>query len=374
MSKNILCIVGTRPEAIKMAPVISTLKLADWCAVRVIATAQHRDMLDQSLGVFGIEPDIDLNLMAPNQSLADLTIRALAGLDRILATEAPSAVLAQGDTTTVLATALACFYRRVPFCHVEAGLRTFDMSNPFPEEFNRVTAGQTAALHFAPTEAARQNLLKERIPAERILVTGNTVIDALLSIADGAPVFPYAAVSGRRLVLVTLHRRENFGEPLQRILSAILRLASENSDVEVVLPVHPNPNVKEAVHRILGRHERITLISPLDYLGFVSAMKAADIILSDSGGVQEEAPALGKPILVLRDTTERPEAIAAGVARLVGSDPERIVGEAQALLRDPRHYRSMAKGGSPYGDGRAAGRIADALFNLVMSGPVDCNV
>jgi UDP-N-acetylglucosamine 2-epimerase (non-hydrolysing) len=256
---------------------------------------------------------------------------------------------------------------------VEAGLRTFDMRNPFPEEFNRVTVGQTAALHFAPTEAARQNLLNERIPAERILVTGNTVVDALLSIADTAPVFPYAAVPGRRLVLATLHRRENFGEPLQRILSAILRLVSENSDVEVVLPVHPNPNVKEAVHRILGQHERIKLISPLDYLGFVSAMKAADVILSDSGGVQEEAPALGKPILVLRDTTERPEAIAAGVARLVGSDPERIVGETQALLRDPRHYQSMAKGGSPYGDGRAAGRIADALFSLVMSGPAECN-
>jgi UDP-N-acetylglucosamine 2-epimerase (non-hydrolysing) len=295
----------------------------------------------------------------------------LAGLDRVLAAEAPSAVLAQGDTTTVLATALACFYRRVPFCHVEAGLRTFDIRNPFPEEFNRVTAGQTAALHFAPTEAARHNLLSERIPAERILVTGNTVIDALLSIANAAPVFPHAAVPGRRLVLATLHRRENFGEPLQRILSAILRLVSENSDVEVVLPVHPNPNVKEAVHLILAQHERIKLISPLDYLGFVSAMKAADIILSDSGGVQEEAPALGKPILVLRDTTERPEAIAAGVARLVGSDPERIIGETQALLRDPWHYQSMTKGGSPYGDGRAAGRIADALFNLVMGGPAD---
>ena len=363
--RSVLCVVGTRPEAVKMAPVVLELRRRPWARVRVLATAQHRQMLDQVLGLFGIEPDVDLDLMRPNQALADLTARMLTALDATLEREQPAAVLAQGDTTTVLTTALACFYRRIPFGHVEAGLRTGDLDYPFPEEMNRSVAGRLARLHFAPTESARANLRREGIE-EGVHVTGNTVIDALLQVAAREAPLPPGVPEGRRLILVTAHRRENFGEPLRQICRALLALADANPGVHVLYPVHLNPNVTDVVRPALGAHPRITLCDPLDYLPFVAAMKKSTLILSDSGGVQEEAPALGKPVLVLRAETERPEAVEAGVVKLVGTDAGRIVAEAQRLLDDPAAYRAMAKGVSPYGDGHAAERIADVLQGVVV--------
>ena len=359
--RRLLCVVGTRPEAIKMAPVIQALRREPWAVVRVLATAQHREMLDQVLGLFGVRPDVDLDLMRPNQALADLTARMLEGVDRVLAEEEPQAVLAQGDTTTVLTTALACFYRRIPFGHVEAGLRTGDLAYPFPEEMNRTLAGRLARWHFAPTESARANLLREGIEPGAIHVTGNTVIDALLQMAarDEGPGLELP--ESQRLLLVTAHRRENFGAPLQQICRALRALAEANPDVHVLYPVHLNPNVSGTVYPALGSHPRITLCPPLDYLPFVAAMKRSHLILSDSGGVQEEAPALGKPVLVLRAETERPEAVAAGVVKLVGTDEATIVAEAQRLLDDQGAYRAMARGISPYGDGHAAERIVEVL-------------
>jgi UDP-N-acetylglucosamine 2-epimerase (non-hydrolysing) len=354
-------VAGTRPEAIKMAPVILELRRRPWARVRVLATAQHREMLDQVLEVFGITPDVDLDLMRPNQSLPDLTARMLTAIDATLESERPHAVLAQGDTTTVLATALACFYRRLPFGHVEAGLRTRDMDYPFPEEMNRTVAGHLARLHFAPTASARDNLLREGIAPGAIHVTGNTVIDALLDVAARDGALPVAVPEGMRLLLVTAHRRENFGQPLRQICAALRALADANHDVHVLYPVHLNPNVIGVVRPALGGHPRITLCEPLDYVPFVAAMKRSTLILSDSGGVQEEAPALGKPVLVLRAETERPEAVAEGVVKLVGTDTAAIVAEAQRLLDDAAAYRAMAQGVSPYGDGRAAARIADVL-------------
>ena len=362
MKKHIVCIVGTRPEAIKMAPVILRLRERGEFRVSVLSTAQHRGLLDRVMTLFGIAPDVDLDVMRPNQTLPALTSRLIAELDGALATLAPDVVLAQGDTTTVMTAALASFYRRIPFGHVEAGLRTGDMANPFPEEMNRVLAGRLATWHFAPTASSRDNLLREGVPAEAIHVTGNTVVDALLDVAArpgleiGVPVDP-----DKRLILVTSHRRENFGEPFLRICRAVRRIVEARPDVQVLYPVHPNPNVRDTAHRELGGRDRITLCEPLDYVNFIAAMKRAHLIVSDSGGVQEEAPALGKPVLVLRAETERPEAVAAGVVRLVGTDEERIVSEALALIDDPAHYASMARGSSPYGDGLAAGRIADIL-------------
>jgi UDP-N-acetylglucosamine 2-epimerase (non-hydrolysing) len=359
--RTILCVVGTRPEAVKMAPVVLELRRRPWARVRVLATAQHRQMLDQVLGLFGIQPDVDLDLMRPNQGLADLTARMLTALDGTLEAEGPAAVLAQGDTTTVLTTALACFYRRIPFGHVEAGLRTGDLDYPFPEEMNRSVAGRLARLHFAPTESARANLLREGTDPASIHVTGNTVIDALLQVAAREAPLPEGVPDGRRLILVTAHRRENFGEPLRQICRALRTLAERNPDVHVLYPVHLNPNVTDVVRPALGAHPRVTLCEPLDYLPFVAAMKRSTLILSDSGGVQEEAPALGKPVLVLRAETERPEAVEAGVVKLVGTSESAIVAEAQRLLDDPAAYRAMARGVSPYGDGHAAERIADVL-------------
>ncbi|MCM5572374.1 UDP-N-acetylglucosamine 2-epimerase (non-hydrolyzing) [Burkholderiaceae bacterium FT117] len=358
---KVICIVGTRPEAIKMAPVIRALAAEPRFDVRVLATAQHRQMLDQVLRVFGIEPDIDLDIMRPNQGLATLTARLLLELDGVLLAEKPDVVLAQGDTTTVMTAALACFYHRIPFGHVEAGLRTGDLSNPFPEEMNRVVAGRLARWHFAPTESARQNLLREGVSDSQVWVTGNTVIDALVSVADMQPDTGLPIDDSKRLVLVTSHRRENFGAPFESICRAVREIADRNEDVQVLYPVHPNPNVQTVAHRTLGDHPRIVLCPPLDYLPFVGAMQRAYLILSDSGGVQEEAPALGKPVLVLRQETERPEAVEAGVVRLVGHDFDRIVGEAQRLLDDPAAYAAMARGVSPYGDGHAAGRIVGVL-------------
>ena len=359
--KRILVVVGTRPEAIKMAPVVLELRRHAWADVRVLATAQHRQMLDQVLEAFGIEPDIDLDMMRPNQSLPELTARLLSRLDEVLAAEAPDVVLVQGDTTTVMAVAMAAFYRRIPVGHVEAGLRTGDMGNPFPEEMNRVVAGRLARWHFAPTAGSRDNLLREGFDPGSIHVTGNTVIDALLQVVDRDIPMPVDVPEGRRMVLVTAHRRENFGAPFAEVCSAIRELVARHADIHVVYPVHPNPNVSVPAREALSGHDRISLVEPLDYLPFVAAMRRAYLVLTDSGGVQEEAPGLGKPVLVMRRETERPEAVAEGVVRLVGPDREAILAEAGRLLDDAQAYAAMAKGVSPYGDGRASSRIADIL-------------
>lgn len=344
-----------------MAPIILALKQESVFDVRVLATAQHRHLLDQVMKVFNIKPDIDLDIMRPNQALTTLTALLLLALDDVLLAEKPDAVLAQGDTTTVMTVALACFYHKIPFGHVEAGLRTLDMQNPFPEEMNRVIASRLAKWHFAPTESSRKNLLREGVADVDIIVTGNTVIDALLSVVDRNMELPIALDPSKRLILVTAHRRENFGEPFKQVCSALLTLLDRNPDIQVLYPVHPNPNVKDTAHRLLGSHSRVILCDPLDYLPFVAAMKSSYIILSDSGGVQEEAPALGKPVLVLRHETERPEAVDEGVVKLVGTNFDVIVSEVQRLLDDDLAYRSMARGVSPYGDGHAAERIVKVL-------------
>ncbi len=358
---TILCTIGTRPEAIKMAPVIRALRAAPWARCRVLFTAQHRDLVDQMLRFFEIEPDIDLDIMRPDQSLVELTSRMLPAVHDAIARERPDMVLAQGDTTTVLATALASFYQKVPFAHVEAGLRTGRLFAPFPEEANRVLAGHLSAMHFAPTTSARDNLLREGISGDSIVVTGNTVIDALLLAAARDVPIGVDLDPAMRTVLVTAHRRDSFGEPIRRIGRAVAELHDRFPDVEFLWPVHPNPSIKPAVERAVSDCPRVRLCEPLAYGPFVSAMKRATLILTDSGGVQEEAPALGKPVLVLREESERPEAIAAGVAKLVGHDPATIVAEAARLLQDPAAYRSMARGVSPYGDGRASERIASAV-------------
>jgi UDP-N-acetylglucosamine 2-epimerase (non-hydrolysing) len=358
---KIMCTVGTRPEAIKMAPVILALKQQPWAEVRVLATAQHRHMLDQVMTFFDIVPDIDLNIMKPNQTLTELTARLLLELDKVLLEEKPDVVLAQGDTTTVFAMALACFYRRIPFGHVEAGLRTWDMQNPFPEEANRVLAGRLTRWHFAPTESSKANLLREGIPSQDITVTGNTVIDALLMTAAKDLTLGIDLDDSKRLILVTSHRRENFGAPFMEICRALKTLAERNSDVQILYPVHPNPNVKDVAYEVLGNTPNIILCDPLDYAPFIAAMKKSYLIISDSGGVQEEAPALGIPVLVLRDETERPEAVDMGVVKLVGPNHDRILEEAQTLLNSSAAYQAMARGISPYGDGKGAERIVAVL-------------
>jgi UDP-N-acetylglucosamine 2-epimerase (non-hydrolysing) len=358
---RIICVVGTRPEAIKMAPVILALKQQPWVEVRVLATAQHRQMLDQVLNFFDIQPDIDLNIMRPNQSLTALTARLLLELDKVFLAEKPDVLLGQGDTTTVMTVALACYYHRIPFGHVEAGLRTWDMQNPFPEEANRVIAGCLARWHFAPTESSRQNLLREGFLDRDITVTGNTVIDALLMTASKEIEVGIALDAKKRLVLITSHRRENFGEPFRNICRALRTLAERNSNVQFLYPVHPNPNVKDLANEMLGNCSNVILCEPLDYAPFVAAMKKAYFIISDSGGVQEEAPALGKPVLVLRDETERPEAVELGLVKLVGPNYDRIVDEAQLLLDDPTAHSAMVSGISPYGDGKGAERILAVL-------------
>lgn len=344
-----------------MAPVILALQKEPWVNVRVLATAQHRHMLDQVNQFFCIEPDIDLDIMRPNQALTTLTARLLLDLDNVLLSEKPDAVLVQGDTTTVMAVALACFYHRIPIGHVEAGLRTWDIQNPFPEEANRVIAGILAKWHFAPTEGARQNLLQEGVSDSDVLVTGNTVVDALLMTASMDLDIGVELDPQKRLVLVTSHRRENFGEPFRNICRALQTVAQNNPDVQFLYPVHPNPNIKAVALEFLEGLSNFKLCEPLDYGPFIAAMKRAYIILTDSGGVQEEAPALGKPVLVLRDETERPEAVEQGVVKLVGSNYECIVEEAQRLLDDESAYRAMARGISPYGDGKASERIVETL-------------
>lgn len=372
MPIKVLSIFGTRPEAIKMAPVIKELeKYPDRFKSVVCVTAQHRQMLDQVLELFEIRPDYDLDIMKPGQDLFDVTCNVLKGLKPVLEKERPAIVLVHGDTTTTMAAALAAYYSRIRVGHVEAGLRTGNKYAPFPEEINRRVAGALTDLHFAPTERSKSNLLAEGVPETSIFVTGNTVIDALLAVA--ARVENDADLRCRfdqqfsfldpakRLILVTGHRRENFGEGFEQICFALAEIAARNPEVEIVYPVHLNPNVQEPVRRILGASPQVHLITPLDYLPFVYLMKRSYLIITDSGGVQEEAPSLGKPVLVMRDTTERPEALAAGTVKLVGTDREKIVAEALLLLNDSAAYQAMGRAHNPYGDGQAAARIADVL-------------
>ncbi|HUY33472.1 MAG TPA: UDP-N-acetylglucosamine 2-epimerase (non-hydrolyzing) [Pirellulales bacterium] len=366
---------GTRPEAIKMAPVVHECRRRpEEIEPIVCLTGQHREMLAQVTDYFGIEADVDLALMRPNQSLAELTGRCLTGLDEVLARYRPDCVVAQGDTTTVMCAALAAFYRRIPFVHVEAGLRTGDMQAPWPEEMNRRVAGLVTALHCAPTRRAADNLLAERVAAETVHVTGNTVIDALLWAVDrergrGAPWRrKYAALGERRMVLVTGHRRENFGGGMENICRAIATLAQRFGEVEFVYPVHLNPNVREPVQRLLAGLPNVHLLEPAPYPEFVWLMDRSTLILTDSGGVQEEAPSLKKPVLVMRDTTERPEALEAGAVELVGTDATKIVSRAGLLLTDPAAYRSRQLDINPYGDGRAAERIVSLVLEHFAAG------
>ncbi len=368
--QKVLCVFGTRPDAIKMAPVVLELKRrpGDF-EVRVAVTGQHREMLDQVLTVFGITPDFDLNIMAHGATLAQITTRALEGLAPVLASEKPDWVLAQGDTTTTFVASLAAFYQRAKFGHVEAGLRTGDPSDPFPEEMNRVLTARLTTLHFPPTPDSADNLRAEGVPDARLVLTGNTGIDALHIVADrdhtlSDPGLREISDDPRRVLLVTTHRRENLGEPMARIAGAVRDLVDAHPDTLAVLPMHRNPVVRAALLPVLGDHDRVRLIEPPDYAPFVKLMQKSTLILTDSGGVQEEAPSLGKPVLVLRETTERPEGVAAGTARLVGTDRQKIVAEASRLLLDPDAYAAMARAVSPYGDGRASVRIADALTHF----------
>lgn len=378
---RVLSVFGTRPEAIKMAPVVRAIEAADGLESRVCVTAQHRGMLDQVLAAFDLRPDHDLDLMRPGQDLAELTSRVLLGIRDVLRAERPDVVLVHGDTTTTFAATLAAFYERVPVGHVEAGLRTGDLSAPWPEEANRVLADRLCRWHFAPTERAAQALIAEGTPPDGISVTGNTVIDALLWMRDRARRFPldryrepfgsaYAdiATSGRRVVLVTGHRRESFGGGFERICTALAVLAGRFPEVSFVYPVHLNPAVQEPVRRHLSGLVNFHLLAPLEYEPFVRLMDRCALILTDSGGIQEEAPSLGKPVLVLRDTTERPEGLAAGTVRLVGTDVERIVAETSLLLEDASACAAMQRAHNPYGDGRAAVRIASALSSDLCGG------
>jgi UDP-N-acetylglucosamine 2-epimerase (non-hydrolysing) len=365
-----MTIFGTRPEAIKMAPVVKALAADPDIDDMVCVTAQHREMLDQVLALFDIKPDIDLDLMRPGQDLTDITSRILVGLRDVLETHKPDWVLVHGDTTTTLATSLAAFYQKIPVGHVEAGLRTHNIYSPWPEEVNRRVAGVVAHYHFAPTQGSRANLLAEAVRDENIIVTGNTVIDAVLSVRDRIEADPQLRAKldaglptrtpGKRRILVTGHRRESFGAGFERICRALAALA-RRGDVDIVYPVHLNPNVQEPVERILSGMEDIHLLDPLDYLPFVRLMSQSDLIITDSGGVQEEAPSFGIPVLVMRDTTERPEAVTAGTVLLVGSDEEVIVAQANRLLDSTDAYDAMARAINPYGDGLAAGRIVETL-------------
>lgn len=365
--KRVLVAFGTRPEAIKLAPVIERLRErpADFETL-VAVTAQHREMLDQVLALFAIEPDFDLNIMTAGQTLTDITTRALAGMTSLIEQANPAAVIVQGDTTTTFASALAAFYQSAPVAHVEAGLRTHDLARPFPEEANRALTTRIARWHFAPTSVAEKNLLAEGVDPKAIAVTGNTVVDALVETVRhpyefGPGPIADALASGRRIVLATAHRRENWGEPYERICAAAAAIVKRFDDVEVLFATHKNPIVLDVARKTLGGWDRISLIEPQDYLPFVKLMEASTLILSDSGGVQEEAPSLGKPALVLREVTERPEAIDAGVVKLVGTDTDRIVAEATRLLSDSQAYEEMAHVANPFGDGHAAERIVEVL-------------
>ncbi len=360
MSYRLLVAFGTRPELIKLAPVINELKKhPDDFETILLATAQHRGLLDQMLNLFAIQPDIDLNLMEPNQSLDRLTSRVMLRASQVLREVKPDMVIVQGDTTTAMVVALAAFYLKIPVAHVEAGLRTADRYQPFPEEINRRLISGLATLNFAPTKQAVLNLKKEGLSKKSIFLTGNTVVDALLQMKDKIEKFslPLKISPQSRLILVTAHRRENFGEPLRNICLALLRLIEEFPDVEIVYPVHPNPNVRQPVYNLLSQKSRLHLLRPLPYLDLLTLINRSYLILTDSGGIQEEAPSFHKPVLVLRDVTERPEGIKAGVARLVGTQTQKIITQAKILLLNPKAYERMTQAPNPYGDGRASERI-----------------
>ena len=365
---KVMTVFGTRPEAIKMAPIVLELaKHPDKITPVVAVTAQHREMLDQVLGLFNITPDHDLDIMAQGQTLFDITSKAMMGLDKVLEQEKPDIVLVHGDTTTTFAGALAAYYHQTTVGHVEAGLRTHDKYSPFPEEMNRKLTGCIADLNFAPTETSESNLLAENVKPESIFVTGNTVIDALHHTVRDDFQFEDELLQNidfenKRIILVTTHRRENLGEPMRHVYKALRQLTEEFDDVEVVFPVHKNPKVREVVREELGGLSQVHLIDPLDYEPFANLMHKAHLILTDSGGVQEEAPALGKPVLVLRDTTERPEAVAAGTVKLIGTDRDVVYNEAKTLLTDEAAYHRMAESVNPYGDGKASERIIQAIL------------
>ncbi|WP_371372256.1 non-hydrolyzing UDP-N-acetylglucosamine 2-epimerase [Sporomusa aerivorans] len=365
---KVMTVFGTRPEAIKMAPVVLELaKYPQYITPVVAVTAQHREMLDQVLNLFKITPDYDLDIMCQGQTLFDISCRAMQGLNQVLADEKPDIVLVHGDTTTTFAGALAAYYHQIPVGHVEAGLRTGDKYSPFPEEMNRKLTGALTDMHFAPTATAKDNLRRENISAETIVVTGNTVIDALKATVDPSyrftdPLLKNVDFTNRKVVLVTTHRRENLGEPMRHVYQALKNIVSEFSDVEIVFPVHKNPLVRQVVNEELGGLERVHLIDPLDYQPFANLIARSYLVLTDSGGIQEEAPAIGKPVLVLRDTTERPEAVAAGTVKLIGTDRERVYSETKELLLRESEYQRMANAVNPYGDGMAASRIVQAIL------------
>jgi len=375
---KILAVFGTRPEAIKMAPVVHALR--NKVDVKVCVTAQHRQMLDQVLELFDITPDYDLDIMKPGQDLFDVTSKVLLGIKEILQSVNPDIVLVHGDTTTSMAVAMAAFYLRIPVGHVEAGLRTYDINSPFPEEFNRQLTSKITEIHFAPTEIARQNLLDERVPDSQIFVTGNTVIDALLSmvekaravnfsdsVLEDAPFLKQAKSDVPRIVLVTGHRRENFGQGFEEICHALYDIASKNPDIKIIYPVHLNPNVREPVNRILSNIDNVHLVEPMEYLTFIKLMDLSYLILTDSGGIQEEAPSLGKPVLVMRDATERPEAVEAGTVKLVGTNKKTIVAMVNQLLENKELYTKMSRAHNPYGDGNASHAICDILVSRKVS-------
>lgn len=366
---KLMTVFGTRPEAIKMCPLVLEMqKYPDFIEPIVAVTAQHREMLDQVLQLFAIKPDYDLNIMTAGQTLYDVTGRALAGLKNVLAEAQPDMVLVHGDTTTTFVGALASFYAQIPVGHVEAGLRTGNKFSPYPEEMNRKLTGAIADIHFAPTSTSKNNLLKENIDPAAIVVTGNTVIDALQTTVKADYRFTdsglqKALAGGKRLILVTTHRRENLGEPMRHVYQALRKVLENHPDVEAIFPVHKNPKVREIVDEELGKLAQVHLIEPLDYEPFANLMAKVDIVLTDSGGIQEEAPALGKPVLVLRDTTERPEAVDAGTVKLVGTAYDDVLRETSLLLDDSKYYQSMAEAANPYGDGRACERIIRKILH-----------
>ena len=366
---KVMTVFGTRPEAIKMCPLVLELrKHPEEIEPLVAVTAQHREMLDQVLHLFGITPDYDLNIMSAGQTLYDVTEKALRGLQKVLEEAKPNLVLVHGDTTTTFAGALAAFYAQIPVGHVEAGLRTGNKYSPFPEEMNRKLTGALADYHFAPTATSKANLLRENVPEAQITVTGNTVIDALKTTVKPGYRFGDDALhevldSGKRLILMTTHRRENLGEPMRHVYKALCEVLRTHSDVEAIFPVHKNPKVRQIVNEELGHLPQVHLIEPLDYEPFANLMARVDIVLTDSGGIQEEAPALGKPVLVLRDTTERPEAVTAGTVKLIGTAYADVLRETNLLLDNPEHYRAMAEAVNPYGDGEACARIVGCILN-----------
>lgn len=366
---KVMTVFGTRPEAIKMCPVVLEMhKYPDYIQPIVAVTAQHREMLDQVLGLFSIVPDYDLNIMTTGQTLYDVTGRALEGLHNVLEEAKPDIILVHGDTTTTFVGALASFYMQIPVGHVEAGLRTGNKYSPFPEEMNRKLTGAIADFHFSPTQISKNNLLRENISPEKIFITGNTVIDALNTTVKDNFTFPYGQIqkaidSGNKLILMTTHRRENLGEPMRHVYMALKEVLETHPRVEAIFPMHKNPQVRKVAEEILGHLDRVHLIEPMDYEPFTNLMAKVDIVLTDSGGIQEEAPALGKPVLVLRDTTERPEAVTAGTVRLVGTNKDLVQQETIKLLEDEKYYRSMSDACNPYGDGRAAERIIKIILN-----------